>query len=125
MTPESAGCRQNSETTMAPTPSAPGRYRGPQTRPGVIRWQCAQQMKKTTRSPTSRSGTQAGTSGIGSRGRNSSWEMRAKGRTPMKSRVRAILLLVGSLGIAAGVIYADLKEGYYSPAELGIIRQAA
>src|SRR5712664_3843816 len=82
-------------------------------------------MKKTTRSPTSRSGTQAGTSGIGSRGRNSSWEMRAKGRTTMKSRVPAILLLVCSLGIAAGVIYADLKEGYYSPAELGIIRQAA
>ena len=43
----------------------------------------------------------------------------------MKSRVRAILLLACSSGIAAGVIYADLKKGYYSPAELGIIRQAA
>ena len=43
----------------------------------------------------------------------------------MKSRVRAILLVVCSLGIAAGVVYANLKKGYYSPAELGIIRQAA
>ena len=43
----------------------------------------------------------------------------------MKSRVRAILPAVCSLGIAASVVYADLKKGYYSPAELGIIRQAA
>jgi hypothetical protein len=43
----------------------------------------------------------------------------------MKSRVRAILLVVCSLGIAAGVVYAELKKGYYSPAELGILRQAA
>ena len=52
-------------------------------------------------------------------------EMRAKGRTTVKSRVRAILLVLSSLGIAAGIVYADLKKGYYSPAELGIIRQAA
>jgi hypothetical protein len=43
----------------------------------------------------------------------------------MKSRVRAILLVLCSLGIAACVVYANLKKGYYSPAELGIIRQAA
>ena len=43
----------------------------------------------------------------------------------MKSRGRAILLAACSLGIAAGVVYADLKKGYYAPAELGIIRQVA
>jgi hypothetical protein len=43
----------------------------------------------------------------------------------MKSRVRAIFLVACSLGIAAGIVYADLKKAYYAPAELGIIRQAA
>jgi len=36
MTGESVGCRQNSGTTTGRTPSAPGRRRGPRTRPGVI-----------------------------------------------------------------------------------------
>src|SRR6266850_2950544 len=125
MTTESAGCRQNSETTMAHTPSAPGRCRGPQTRPGVIRWQCAQRMKKTIRSPTRRSGIQAGTSGIASRGRTSSWEMLAEGRTIMRNRVRAIFLVMSSLAMAVGLVYADLKKGYYSPAQLGSAQQAA
>jgi hypothetical protein len=43
----------------------------------------------------------------------------------MKNRVRAILLVICSLVMAAGVIYADLKKGYYHPAELGSLRQAA
>jgi hypothetical protein len=51
--------------------------------------------------------------------------MPAERRTMKRNRVRTILLVVCSLGIAAGVVYADLKKGYYSPAELGIIRQAA
>jgi hypothetical protein len=43
----------------------------------------------------------------------------------MKNRVRAIFLVICSLVVAAGVGYADLKKGYYSPAELGSVRQAA
>jgi len=43
----------------------------------------------------------------------------------MKNRVRAILLVMCSLVIAAAVVYADVKKGYYSPAELGSVRQAA
>jgi hypothetical protein len=43
----------------------------------------------------------------------------------MKNRVQAILLVMCSLVIATGVIYADLKKGYYAQAELGSIRQAA
>ncbi len=43
----------------------------------------------------------------------------------MKNRVQAILLVMCSLVIATGVIYADLKKGYYGQAELGSIRQAA
>lgn len=43
----------------------------------------------------------------------------------MKDRVRAILLVTCSLGMAAGVVYADLKKGYYRTAELGSVRQAA
>src|ERR1700682_4847317 len=38
-------------------------------------------MKKTTRSPTSRSGIQEGTSGTESSGRKSLWEMRAEGES--------------------------------------------
>src|SRR6267154_626644 len=63
---------------MARTPFALGRRRGPQNRQDAIRWRCARPMKKATRSPTSRSGIQEGTSGIGSSGRKSSWDMRAK-----------------------------------------------
>jgi len=43
----------------------------------------------------------------------------------MKNRVRAIRLVMCSLVIAAAVVYADVKKGYYSPAELGSVRQAA
>jgi hypothetical protein len=43
----------------------------------------------------------------------------------MKNRVRAILFVTCSLGMAAGVVYADLEKGYYRPAELGSLRQAA
>src|SRR5207245_1364764 len=78
-----------------------------------------------TRSPTSRSGIQEGTSGIGSSGRKSSWEMPAKERTTMKNKVQAFFLVMGGLVIAAGVVYGQLKKGYYSPAELGSLRQPA
>jgi hypothetical protein len=42
----------------------------------------------------------------------------------MHNRTRAIFFVICSLVIAA-VVYAELKKGYYSPAELGIQRQAA
>jgi hypothetical protein len=50
--------------------------------------------------------------------------MQAKGKVFMKNRVRVILPVVCSLAIA-GVVYAQFKKGYYSPAELGSLRQAA
>jgi hypothetical protein len=43
----------------------------------------------------------------------------------MRNRVRAIILVMSSLVIAVGLVYADLKKGYYSPAQLGSLRQAA
>ena len=43
----------------------------------------------------------------------------------MKNRVPAIFLVMCSLVMAACLVYADLKKGYYSPAELGSLRQAA
>lgn len=43
----------------------------------------------------------------------------------MKNRVRAIFLVMCGLAMAAGVVYADLKKGYYTPAVLGSLRQAA
>jgi hypothetical protein len=43
----------------------------------------------------------------------------------MKKRVRAIFLVMCSLVAAGSIVYADLKKGYYSPAELGSVRQAA
>jgi hypothetical protein len=43
----------------------------------------------------------------------------------MKNRVRAIFLVMCGLVAAGSVVYADLKKGYYSPAELGSVRQAA
>src|SRR5256714_13913429 len=108
---------------MARPPFALGRRRGPQNRQDATRWRCARPIKKTPRSPTSRSGIQEGTSGIGSSGRKSSWEMPAKERTTMKNRVQAFFLVMGGLVIAAGVVYGE-KKGYYSPAELGSVRQA-
>jgi hypothetical protein len=43
----------------------------------------------------------------------------------MKNRVRAIFLVLCGLAMAAGVVYAELKKGYYSTAELGSVRQVA
>ena len=43
----------------------------------------------------------------------------------MKNRVRRIFLVVCGLALASSVVYAELKKGYYSPAELGSLRQAA
>jgi len=43
----------------------------------------------------------------------------------MKNRVRAIFLVMCALAMAAGVVYADLKKGYYTPAVLGSLRQVA
>lgn len=43
----------------------------------------------------------------------------------MKNRVPAIFLVTCSLVMAAAVMYADLRRGYYRPAELGSVRQAA
>ena len=43
----------------------------------------------------------------------------------MKNRVQAFFLVMGGLVIAAGVVYGQLKKGYYSPAELGSLRQPA
>lgn len=43
----------------------------------------------------------------------------------MKNRVPATFLVLCSLVMAASVVYADLKKGYYRPAELGSMRQAA
>lgn len=42
----------------------------------------------------------------------------------MQNRTRAILLVMcGS--VMAAAVYAEIKKGYYGPAELGILRQAA
>jgi len=43
----------------------------------------------------------------------------------MKKKVRWIFLVVFSLAMAAGAVYADLKKGFYSPAKLGSLQQAA
>jgi hypothetical protein len=43
----------------------------------------------------------------------------------MEGRLRAICLLMGCCVTAASVVYADLKKGYYAPAELGSMRQTA
>src|SRR5216683_1347181 len=42
----------------------------------------------------------------------------------MKNKGRPFFLMLCSLAMAA-VVYAELKKGDYSPAELGILRQAA
>jgi hypothetical protein len=42
----------------------------------------------------------------------------------MKNRGPAIFVAMCSLVMAA-VVYAELKKGYYAPAQLGILRQAA
>jgi hypothetical protein len=43
----------------------------------------------------------------------------------MKNRVRAIFLVMCGLAVAAGIVYADLKKGYYTPAVLGSLGQLA
>ena len=43
----------------------------------------------------------------------------------MKNRVPAILLVMYILVMVAGVVYADLKKGYYRPAEFGTLLQSA
>jgi hypothetical protein len=43
----------------------------------------------------------------------------------MKNKARAILLVMCGLAMTAGVVYAELKKGYYGPAELGVLRQPA
>jgi hypothetical protein len=43
----------------------------------------------------------------------------------MKNRVPAMFLVMCSLVMAAAVVFADLKKGYYHPAELGSVRQTA
>src|SRR5438876_10713685 len=107
---------------MAPTLSAPGRRRGLQSRQDVIRWRCVPPMKKATLSPTSRSGIQEGISGIALSGKKSLLEVQVKGRTPMKKRVRSIFLPVCGVVMAASLVFADLKKGYYAPTELGSLR---
>src|SRR5260370_42407442 len=123
MTAERTGWQEIWVRTMAPTPSAPGSRRGWQNHQGVIRWRCVRRTKKATRSPTSRFGIQADISGIGSSGRKSSSEMQAKGEITMKNKSRAIFPAICSFEMAA-LVFAELKKGYYSPAELGALRQA-
>jgi hypothetical protein len=43
----------------------------------------------------------------------------------MNSRALAIFAAACGVAIAAGVVYADLKKGYYSPGQLGSIQQSA
>ena len=42
----------------------------------------------------------------------------------MRKRIAAIFLVMCSLVIVSAAVYADLKKGYYLPAELGSVRQA-
>ncbi|HEV2103487.1 MAG TPA: hypothetical protein VGR58_11980 [Candidatus Acidoferrum sp.] len=43
----------------------------------------------------------------------------------MKNRVLAVIVAACGLVLAAGVVFGDLKKGYYSPSQLGSIQQAA
>jgi hypothetical protein len=43
----------------------------------------------------------------------------------MTNRAMAIFVAACGLALAAGVVYADLKKGFYSPDQLGSIEQAA
>jgi hypothetical protein len=43
----------------------------------------------------------------------------------MKNRAVAIFVAACGLALAAGVVFADLKKGYYAPDQLGTIQQAA
>jgi len=50
--------------------------------------------------------------------------MPVKERTGMKNRALAIIVMACGVAITAGVVFADLKKGYYSPDQLGSIHQA-
>ena len=43
----------------------------------------------------------------------------------MKNRIVAIFVAACGVALAAGVVFADLKKGYYAPDQLGSIQQAA
>lgn len=43
----------------------------------------------------------------------------------MKNRTLALSVILCTAGISAGVVYADLKNGYYAPAESSGVPQAA
>jgi hypothetical protein len=43
----------------------------------------------------------------------------------MKKRVLAIFLVMCGLMMVVAVVFADLKKGYYRPAELGSLQQTA
>jgi hypothetical protein len=43
----------------------------------------------------------------------------------MKNRVHAIIVVACGVAISAGVVYAELKKGYYAPDQLGSTQQAA
>jgi hypothetical protein len=43
----------------------------------------------------------------------------------MKNRALTMVVAACGVALAAGVVYADLKKGYYSPDQLGSIQQAA
>ena len=43
----------------------------------------------------------------------------------MKNRILLIFPVLYIVAMTAGVVYAEFKKGYYSPAELGSLRQAA
>ena len=43
----------------------------------------------------------------------------------MKNRALAIFVAACGVAISAGVVYAGLKKGYYSPDQLGSMQQAA
>ena len=76
---ERPGPRRLWAKTMARTPFAPGRCRGPRSRQAVILWRCALPTKKIIPSPTNLSGIPVVICGIASNGRKWLWEMRADG----------------------------------------------
>ena len=43
----------------------------------------------------------------------------------MTNRVLAIIVAACGVALAAGVVFADLKKGYYSPGQFGSIQQTA
>jgi mono/diheme cytochrome c family protein len=51
--------------------------------------------------------------------------MPAKGSTAIKNRAAAIFVAACGVALAAGVVDADLKKGYYAPEQLGSIQQVA